>query len=227
MFQGFYPCYIHTVPGMYFTFALNHVGGLLLRWYRDAFAFPEVREATLLGRDAYEVILEHVPEKPSHLMVLPHFNGSGNPWCDMDSKGAIVGLTLASTRHDLARAILESQTYELRINLETLQEAGISIREVRAVGGGARSPLWLQIKADVLGRPIRTLRVREAACLGAAILAGAAAGIYPSVAAGAQRAVALGDTYHPREIEAKMYAQKYKVYRELYPALKGVNHLIS
>ena len=223
MFDSFYPCYLYGKEGMYFTFALNHVGGMLLRWYRDTFGLPEVQEAEEQGTDPYDRILSKVPPEPSGLFVLPHFNGSGNPWCDMSSRGAILGLTLANTRHDLVRAILESQSYELRINLETLEGAGIRVDELRAVGGGARSPLWLQIKADILDRPIRTLRVREAACLGAAILAGAATGVYSSVDEGVKRTVGVGELYAPDPARSPDYARRYGLYREVYPAVSSIH----
>jgi sugar (pentulose or hexulose) kinase len=208
---------------MYFTFSLNHIGGILLRWYRDNFGGIEIREAEQQGIDAYDQILSKVPEGPSHVMILPHFNGSGTPWCDMSSKGAIVGLNMSSTRHDIVRAILECQTYELKVNMETLEKAGVNIKEFIAVGGGAKSRLWLQIKADILERPVKTLKVREAACLGAAILAGTASGVYRSVDEGVTKVVQQQDTFSPDAEMSKKYAEKYLVYRQLYPALIPIN----
>lgn len=223
MYASFYPCYLYTKPAMYFTFALNHVGGLLLQWYRDNFAAVEVQEAQAQGLEVYAQMLGKASAGPSPVMILPHFNGSGTPWCDMSSKGAIVGLTLATTRHDVVRAILECQTYELKINLETFAQAGVPIQELAVVGGGAKSRLWLQIKADILGRPVHTLQVREAACLGAAILAGTAAGVYRSVDEGVNQAVRPQETFAPEPRMSARYAEKYAVYQQLYPALAPIN----
>jgi len=223
MFEGFYPCYLHARPGFYFTFALNHIGGILLRWYRDTFGGEEVRAAREQGTDPYDRILARIPAGPSPVMVLPHFNGSGNPVCDMHSRGAIVGLSLATTREEIVKAILESLAFELRVNLDYLQGAGLRVRELRAVGGGAKSPAWLQIRADVLGRPIRTLKVREAACLGAALLAGTASGVYASVDEGIARTVHTGDEYLPDQAATAAYRERYGVYRGIYPALRAVN----
>jgi xylulokinase len=223
MYQSFYPCYLYTREGMYFTFALNHVGGLLLRWYRDMLASPEVARAKETGRDPYEEILAAVPEGPSSLLVLPHFNGSGTPWCDLYSKGAILGLSLSSTRHDIARAILESQSYELGINLQAMEKAGITVRKLVAVGGGARSPLWLQIKADVLGRPLSTLKTREAACLGAAILAGTSSGVYASVEQAVARCVQEHRRYEPDPRRRERYQERFQLYKEVYPRLADLN----
>ena len=90
IFEGYYPCYLHACPGLYFTFSLNHVGGILFRWYRDTFGGAEVIQAVAAGSDPYDLMISAMPSGPSPLMILPHFNGSGNPVCDMNSKGAII-----------------------------------------------------------------------------------------------------------------------------------------
>ncbi|HET6413206.1 MAG TPA: FGGY-family carbohydrate kinase [Anaeromyxobacter sp.] len=223
LYSGYYPCYEAALPGRWFTFALNHVGGLLLRWYRDTWAAVEVQAAQSTGRDPYEIILSGLPEGPSPLLFLPHLNGAGTPSCDPDSRGAIVGLTLASTRSDVVKAILDCQTYELAINLEALRGAGISVKWMSAVGGGARSSVWLQVKADVLGIPIRTLQVPEAACLGAAVFAGTGAGVFESVHAGARRTVRFARVYEPDPASHMAHAARLAVYRELHPALRPIH----
>jgi xylulokinase len=223
MFAGYYPCYFHAKSDLYFTFALNHIGGILFRWYRDTLGGEEVRAARAAGLDPYDVMVASIPDGPSPIMVLPHFNGSGNPTCDMGSRGAMVGLTLATTRGDIVKAILESLAFEMRGNLDYWTTAGIDVKELRAVGGGAKSPRWLQIRADVLGRPVTTLKVREAACLGAAILAGTAAGVYSSLDEAIVATVRLRDVYEPAPDRVQAYEKRYAVYQELYPSLKRVN----
>jgi xylulokinase len=223
MFAGYYPCTIHAKSDLYFTFALNRIGGILFRWYRDTLGGEEVRAARSAGLDPYDVMVGSIPDGPSPVMVLPHFNGSGNPMCDMGSRGAIVGLTLATTRGDIVKAILECLAFELRGNLAYWTAAGIDVQELRAVGGGAKSSRWLQIRADIMGRPVTTLKVREAACLGAAILAGTAAGVYSSLDEGIAATVRLGDIYEPDADRLRAYEARYAVYRDLYPSLKGVN----
>ncbi len=227
MYEGYYPCYLHAKRGMYFTFSLNHVGGILLQWYRDNFGSIELREAEERGEDVYALMDRRVSDGPSKVLILPHLNGSGTPSCDMDSKGAIVGLNLSTTRHDLVRAILESQTYELRFNMETLEAAGVVIGDLCAVGGGAKSPLWLQIKADILGRPVRTLKSSEAACRGAAILAGQASGALESLEQGVERFVKTKKVYEPEKGRRALYNEMYDLYRSLYPALSPINQKLS
>ncbi len=223
MFDGYYPCYCHAKKDMYFTFALNHIGGILLKWYRDNLGHAEVTEAESLGMGAYQLMEAKAPRGPSSILVLPHFNGSGTPWCDLDSKGAILGLTMSTTRHDIVKGILDSLTYELRINIETMKKAGIRIDELRAVGGGAKSPVSLQIKADITGCKVATLQVREAACLGAAILAGTAVGAYASLNEGVDRTVSIKDVYVPDTASSALYNEKYCVYKEIYDTLKNIN----
>lgn len=226
MFNSYYPCYRHVVPNMYFTFALNHVGGILLKWYKDNLGYAEVVEAEKTGERAFEKIVVMAPCGPSPLLVLPHFNGSGTPTCDINSKGAILGLTMSSTRHDIAKGILDSTAFELRINIETMRKAGINIQQLLCVGGGARSPIDLKLKADVTGIPLSTLRVREAACLGAAILAGMGAGVYDNVN-DAISCVKTDITYYPDDKMYERYNEKYAVYTSLYEALKETNSKIK
>jgi len=223
MYESYYPCYLHVKKGMYFTFSLNHVGGILLEWYKNNMGYFEVKEAQKLGRDIYELIDSKTKEGPSKLLILPHFNGSGTPWCDLSSKGAILGLTLSSTRHDISKAILDSLVYELRINMERMRKAGIKIEEVRAVGGGAKSPIWLQIKADILGCKIITLKTYEAACLGAAIIAGTAIDVYSSLEEGIKIAVTPKDEYTPNPEMQELYEERYNIYKDLYATLKDIN----
>ena len=215
--------YRHVVPGLYLAMTLNHSGGLLLRWFRDTFCRPEVEQARQTGNDAYDLMLASVPTGPTDLMVLPHFAGSGTPALDTASKGAILGLTFATDRATLAKAILEGLTFELRVNLDLLRNSGISIQELRAVGGGARSPLWLQLKADICRTPLRVPEVTEAACLGAAMLAGVACGVYPDVEAAVSRTVHSGRHVTPDDESATAYEDRFKIYTRLYPALKNLH----
>jgi xylulokinase len=223
LFSGYYPCYLSALPGRYFTFSLNHVGGLMLRWYRDLWALAEVQEAARHGRDAYDEILANLPKGPSPVMVLPHLNGAGTPSCDPLSMGAVVGLTLATTRPEIAKAIIECQSYELALNLEALTKAGVAVRRLAAVGGGAKSAEWLQTKADVLNVPIHTLEVPEAGCLGAAIFAGTGAGVYNSVAEGARQVVRFRSVHEPDPEANAAYMRRFMVYRELHDALRPIH----
>ena len=225
MYEGYYPCTYHVVPDRYFTFALNHTGGLLLQWLRDTCCTQDIEDARKLNMDPYTYLIGRAPDKPSSVMVLPHFNGSGTPWCDLKSKGAFLGLTMDTTREDLVKAMLDSLTYEMRINLERLNEAQVSVRRLRCVGGAAKSEKWMQIKADILGCTVETLAVREAACLGAAMLAATAVGTYGSPME-ALAMVQLQKRFEPNPASHQLYDSKYRTYCKIYQTLKPLNHLL-
>ena len=219
--------YRHVVPGTYLAMTLNHSGGLSLRWFRDEFCEPQQDAATTSGGDPYEIILAEAPEQPTNLLVMPHFAGSGTPKPDPSSRAAIVGLTFATRRGEVARAILEGLTYELRANLDLLADAGVEIGTLRAIGGGARSPLWLQLKADITGMPVVRPLVTEAAGLGAALLAGVGASIYSSAAAAADACLHIAETRAPDLGAHRAYDERYALYRSLYPALASVTHRLG
>jgi xylulokinase len=139
----------------------------------------------------------------------------------------MIGLTMATKRHDIVKGILDSLTYEMKINIEVMKESGININELRCVGGAAKSPFWMQIKADITGCVVNTLKVREAACLGAAILAGSAAGGYVSLDEGVNATVEVAETFTPDEKNGLCYNEKYTVYKEIYKALKRINEQLG
>jgi len=225
MYSSYFPCTYHVVPNRFFSFALNHTGGILLQWLRDNFCGPDVEQAKFLNIDPYTYMIESAPEGPASVMILPHFNGSGTPWCDLKSKGAILGLTMDTTRQDVIKAVLDSLTYEMKINLERLGEAQVEIRRLRCVGGAAKSAKWMQLKADILGCTVETLAVREAACLGAAMLAASAAGAYASPME-ALAMVQLDQRFEPNVISRQLYENKYRTYCKIYDTLKQLNHIL-
>jgi xylulokinase len=224
LYEGNISVYAHPAPGLYLAMTLNHSGGLLLRWFRDTFCAEEKARAQGSGQDAYDLILADTPQTPSDLLILPHFAGSGTPTFDTASKGAILGMTFATTKADIARAILEGLTHELRVNLDLLRAGGVVIDELRAIGGGARSPLWVQLKADITGIPVAVPRVTEAACWGAAILAGVGAGGFASAAEAAEATVRLDRYVYPDSERRAIYEQRHALYREVYPAIAAISH---
>jgi xylulokinase len=216
--------YRHVVPGLYLAMTLNHSGGLLLRWFRDTLGQLEAQQAAVTGDDAYDIILAGAPAGPTELIVLPHFAGSGTPWLDTASKGAILGLTFSVTRSTIAKAILEGLTFELRTNLDVLKAGGVVIRELHAVGGGARSPLWLRLKADICATALRVPQVTDAACLGAALLAGVGAGVYRNLRQAVEHTVHLPTRIDPEADAVVAYEQRFQLYQQVYPALRELSH---
>ena len=224
LYEGNMSVYQHTYPGLYVVMTLNQSGGFILRWFRDVFCQTEMQNAAQSGADAYDLILGDMSTEPSPLIMLPHFAGSGTPTFDTESKGAVLGLTFASTKQDFAKAVLDALTLELRLNLEILQDGGIPIHELRAIGGGAKSELWLQLKADVTGIPVAAPEVTEAAGMGAAVLAGFAAGIFRDPAEAVHTHLKIEKVYEPNSKNRKRFNERYELYKNLYPAVKKINH---
>ncbi len=219
MFDSFYPCYCSAMGRGYFTFSLNHVGGLSLRWLRDVWCGEEVKAARDSGRDPYDVIVGAMPAGPAKIFVLPHFSGSGTPFCDFETRAAFVGMTLDTDRPTVALALLEGLTFDLKINLDRLRELGMPTNRLRNVGGGSRSKRWLGLKADILGVPVEVMENPDAGCLGAAIVAGVGAGVFKDHRAGVERLVKPADCLYPDPKMTEAYAARYRDYRSLYAAL--------
>ena len=211
--------YDFTVPDMYTSVAYSLTGGNILKWFRDEFATPQVAEAERTGADVYDLILQQLPAQPSEVLVLPYFTPSGTPYFDADVTGAIFGLRLSTKRGDVLRALLEGVAFEMRLNLEVLQHSGIRINELRATGGGAKNPACMQLKADVLGKPITSVAVTEAGCLGAAMLA-AAMHTHTTLATLVPRWVRPGPVYTPNPNYIEWYNKRFQQYTRLYPMLK-------
>ncbi len=213
--------YNYTVKDIYTTVAVSLTGGNILKWFRDEFGELEVEKAKQTGKNAYELILDSVEEKPSNLMVLPYFTPSGTPYFDTETKGAILGLRLSTKRGEIIKALLEGVTLEMRLNLEILQNSGYKISELRVVGGGAKSKMWTQLKADVLNKKITTLNITEAGCMGAAMLA-CSKDNNISVVDLASEWVKPVSTVYPNQENVKIYNEKYDKYKTLYQVLKKI-----
>jgi xylulokinase len=219
-------CYPHVVPGLFVSLTFNFTGGSLLKWYRDTFARAEIAQADAQGKDVYDLILAEAPKEPTSLFILPHFTATGTPHFDTESKGVIAGLRLSTTRGEIVRAVLEGVTYEMALNASVLGDCGAEIESFRAIGGGAKSAFWMQLKADLLGKPVHAMKVSEAVCLGAAILAGTATGTYPSARKASLEISKVERTYKPDARKAKIYRERFARYKELYPALRNWLHTI-
>lgn len=224
-FDAAISCYVYTIPGKYFLMSSSQVGGLLLKWYKNNFSLAEIQEAEKSGRDVYDVMCGHAPEGPVQEMVLPHFIGSGPPWNDLDSRGAMVGLSIDTTRHDLVKAIMDSLTYEFRINMEYYESLGFCFDEVRVVGGVSKSPCWMQIKADILNRDVMNVVEKDAACLGAAMIAMKAKNVYQTVEEAVRACVKIDKVYHPNPKYTAAYDRNYQKYTKLYESLKDFNKI--
>ena len=211
MGEGAFSVVPYVVPGKYVAYAFFHTGGALLAWCMDTFCKGETNESMekAYGKD-----------EPSSLLVLPHFAGAGTPTMDSGSKGAILGLSMATTPADLYRACMEGVAYEMRVNYEALKKSGVHFERLHATGGGARSKVWMQMKADVLDLPITALKIADAGTVGSAMLTGIAAGLYRDLEDAADHMVQKGETYLPRAGMHEKYMKIFERYSRLYEAVR-------
>jgi len=205
---------VHAAPGLFYAMPFGTNSAVVLKWFRDLCA-P--------GAD-YEEFLRGVGEIApgcDGLTVLPHFSGTASPTFNPQARGAISGLTLAHSRLHIARAIMESCACLLQELLDIVTAHDLSIQSIRCLGGGARSDLWLQIKADLLGMPLERPACSDAASLGAAALAATGIGQFRSVAAVADHWYQTGQIFTPDETRYEVYRQVYARYIDLYQRLYG------
>lgn len=225
------PVYLHALPDRFLFDPVCDTGGMALKWFRDEFCGPEVASATQQGKDAYDLITDMAAGAPpacDGLIMLPHLAGAFSPEYEPDARGVFYGFTLAHTRAHFARAVLEAVAYMLRRNLELVRAAGVEVQEIRATGGGARSRLWRQIKADVCNVPVLSLRSDDAALLGDAMLAAVASGMVGSLAEAAKAMVVLGERTDPQPAEHAVYQAAFEKYTEVFSALVPVfRHQVS
>jgi xylulokinase len=218
--QGRVHAFCHAVPGRWHVMGVMLSAGGSLRWLRDALGVWSTRDTL----DPYEQMTAEaaaVPPGAEGLLFLPYLTGERTPHADPFARGAFVGLTLRHTRAHLVRAVQEGVAFGLRDALEIIRGMGVAVAEVRASGGGARSPLWRQILADVLGVEVVTVTTTEGAAYGAALLAGVGAGLFTSVEAACQTAVARTGRTVPDGGRVGQYDALYRTYGTLYPALRA------
>jgi xylulokinase len=216
-----FPVYNHVIPGYFTSLAYNLNSGGLLRWYRDNFALQEAKQARKEGRSVYDVLFEKMPDATTPVLFLPHLVGTGTPYLDPLSRGAIVNLDLKTTREELFLAAAQGTVLEMMVNYRAQQACGLAPTTINAIGGGARSSKWLQMRADALGVAINRMNVDEAGCVAAAILGGVASGAFANVMQGAEVFAKVEQTFEPRKDRAGQWEELYGKYVGLYDAAKA------
>ncbi len=198
--------------GYYVTYAFNMSGGCAVKWFRDVLA------KDIAGReDAYRLLDGEAPPQPTDILVLPYLAGGGTPYMDGATPAAIAGLRLGTSRGQLFRAFLEGETYEMLLNIECLEAVGIDIQKVITVGGGSSSKMWMQIRADVFGRPVYLPTHKEAGTLAGAILCYTGTGAYKSIRAAQKAMISFQPPFEPRPEETRAYRPRYERYKSSTP----------
>ncbi len=214
----------HTLPGIHLLLAAMVSSGGCLRWFRDQLGQPEVQAAREDGTDAFELLTRQAAQvRPGSdgAIFLPYMMGERSPLWNTNARGVFFGLSLATGKGALVRAILEGAAFALRHNVEVALRAGAEVREMRSVGGCSRSDVWNRIKADVLGLPVVLPRTSAGSPYGAAILAGMGAGAFPDIRKSLIEIVQVARRFEPDRANHERYTQIYGVFRDIYDHLKG------
>jgi len=232
MMPGKYVIVPYVVPGKYVTYAFSYTGGALIQWCTDSIAKKEKEQAEKLGISVNTLLEKQYkegresdgldPDGPSGMLLLPHFAGAATPYMDTGSKGVMVGMTTATTPADVYRACMEGVCYEMYLNYTNVIKAGAKPEKLHATGGGAKSAVWMQMKADVLGIPIVALKTVDAGTVGSAMLTGIALGIFKNLEEAAKVMVEETVTYEPRMEYHKKYMEVYEKYEKLYGAVRDL-----
>ena len=212
--EGRLHAFCHAVPGKWHLMGVMLSAAGSLRWIHDTIAPNEPVDEFVASAAA-------VSPGSDGLLFLPYLTGERTPHPDPHAKGAFVGLTVRHTRAHLVRSVLEGVAFGLRDALDLIRGAGIAVAELRASGGGTRSPLWRQILADALDAELTTVGTAEGAAYGAAVLAAVGAGWHGGVEAATDAWVTTTERTAPGE-SAELYSELHRRYQDLYPALKPV-----
>lgn len=221
--KGRLQTFCHAVPGAWHLMGCTQGAGLSLQWMRNEFGQMEKALAERMGVDPYVLMSEEAAQASpgcDGLIYLPYLMGERAPHLDPNARGVFFGLTAKHRRQEMIRAVMEGVSYSLLDCLNIMRDMGVDPAQVRASGGGGKSPLWRQMQADMFGTEMVTINSSEGPALGAALLAGVGAGVYASVPEACDAAIQVTASQKPCAQNAKAYAAYYPIYRNLYTALK-------
>jgi xylulokinase len=214
--------FCHAIPDRWHVMGVTQAAGLSLRWLREQFGL------TAQGDEAYaQMTREAAAIEPGADGVLwaPYLMGERTPHLDPNIRAALIGLAATHTRGHIVRAVLEGVAFSLRDSFTIFSELGVPVKRVRLGGGGARSPLWREIQANVYGHPVETVDADEGAAYGAALLAGVGAGLWPSVDEACDHLVRSTVAASPDQRIVEVMNDRYAAYRRIYPALYAIQGL--
>ncbi|MBE3574463.1 MAG: xylulokinase [Firmicutes bacterium] len=217
----------HAVPGAMYSMGSILTGGLGMSWLAGVASSvrqPSPRpaaEPAVTPADLGDFAAQ-VPPGSDGLLCLPFLVGRGSPDFNARVRGAWIGLSGSKDFRHLARSVMEGVAFNLKDSLRVFEAMGIRVSRIHIGGGGAASPVWRQILADVFNHPVHPLQAADASALGAALVAGVGAGIFPNVQAAAERAVHVGPPVMPQPESVSVYKTLYDVYLQAYEALKPV-----
>jgi len=214
----------HGVPGCWFSLGVLENAGSSIKWFRDLFGQQEVSLSALTKKNAFDYLDEQAELSPpgaNGIIYLPYLNGERSPIWDPYARGVLFGLSGSHKRADVIRAILEGVAFAFAHNIDLFENAlGVKMEEVNLSGGGAKSRVWQQIHADVSGKRMNVVKVKESEAIGNSILAGYGVGIHKDMAAAAKQVIKIERVVEPRKEYAGRYADMFAIYKKIYEHVK-------
>lgn len=204
----------YAIAGEYVTLAFNASGASILGWFCEQFIKPQ---GIAGAKSDFDLIEGECPAGPTDLFVLPHFSGSGTPYMDPFSTGTVLGLRLNTKRGDIYKAFIEGLCFEMMFNAELLESVGTSITSMTCVGGGSRSDTLLQVKADIMGIPVKRLILKESGTMALAMLCATACNDFSGLDEAAQAMVKIDKHFYPNPSYHQLYLERFNTYKSIYP----------
>ena len=217
------PCHYHAIPDAYFLLPWCQTAGMVYKWFRDEF-YNEIKSGVKSNPEALYKLMDDsaaaISPGSDGLLLLPHLAGAFTPESNPNARGVFFGISLQTGKAHFTRAILEAIAFMLRRNISLLEGMGHEVNEIRSNGGGSKSDLWNQIKADVCQKPVVTVKVTETASLGAAMLAGYALNFFSNLDEASEKMIRLNKRYIPEKLNDAVYSKAYDRYINLYNLLE-------
>ena len=218
-------CWPHLESETWVVYTSTATAGASLRWFSDQFAASETAQAAKEGVSVYDILdreAESVEAGSGGLLFWPYLAGEYSPFFDLNARGAFLGINLDKRREHFIRAILEGVAFSLNHVIETFSELGLETRRIRTAGGGSKSMVWNQIKADVTRRTVELTKVSELGCLGAAILAGIGVGTFSSLKEASRSIVSVTQEVASNPKNHRTYSELFGVYKENFSKFRDI-----
>ena len=221
--EGRLHTFCHAVRGRWHMMGVILSAGGCLQWFRNRLCQAEAEAARSSGVEIYDLLAKEaaaVEPGSQGLFFLPYLSGERTPHADPFARGCFIGLTLAHGRGEMVRAIMEGVTYALRDSLVIIRQLGVPVRQIRASGGGSRSPLWRQIQADVFSQKVVTINADEGAAYGVALLAAVGAGAFKNIQEACAATIRVVEQTPSQRRAVAYYDRGFTEYQQLYRSLK-------
>ncbi len=220
--EGRVHTFCHAVPGVWHMMSCMLSAGGMLQWFRNTLCQAEMAEAKKKGVDAYELILAEAAARPAGsegLYCLPYLTGERTPYADPYARGCFIGLTPRHDKAMMARAVVEGITYGMRDSLDIMRRLGVTAKQIRLSGGGAKSPFWRQLQADIYGIDACVTNSTAGSAYGAMLTGGVGAGVWKTIPEACDATVKIVSTTKMNKAAVKQYDTLYKPFGSLYKSL--------